>query len=274
VASVLPDAYLRRVSAKAAFATIANDALHTVQGSSFLLFCHDDVAPDPNAVRLLVEEALRSNAGIVGPKIVRWADPSRLLDVGLAVDKTGAAEPLADRDELDQEQHDSVKDVFAVSWACMLVRSDLFVALGGFDPAMGDHGADIDLCWRAQVAGARVMVAPEARVRHLEGGIEAPPAPPETLRIEARNRLRAMLKSYSFLHLLRVIPQAAVVAVVEAVVAIFTRHKGEASALLSAWWWNFKRLGELRSLRRDVKKTRAVPDSEVRRLQVRGQRAG
>src|SRR5205085_2545566 len=128
-------------------------------GSSFLFFCHDDVAPDPDAVRLLVEEALRSNAGIVGPKVVRWADPSRLLDVGLAVDKTGAAEPLADRDELDQEQHDAVKDVFAVSWACMLVRSDLFVALGGFDPTMGDHGADIDLCWRAQVAGARVMVA-------------------------------------------------------------------------------------------------------------------
>lgn len=270
VASVLPDAYLRRVSAKATFATIANDALHTVQGSSFLLFCHDDVAPDPDAVRLMVEEALRSNAGIVGPKIVRWEDPSRLLDVGLAVDKTGAAEPLADRDELDQEQHDSVKDAFAVSWACMLVRSDLFVALRGFDPAMGDHGADIDLCWRAQVAGARVMVAPAARVRHLEGGIEAPPAAPETLRMEARNRLRAMLKSYSFLHLVRVIPQAAVVTVVEAVVAIFTRHRGEASALLSAWWWNFRHLGELRALRREVKKTRAVPDSEVRRLQVRG----
>jgi len=79
-----------------------------------------------------------------------------------------------------------------------------------------------------------------------------------------------MLKSYSFLHLVRVIPQAAFVAVVEAVVAIFTRHRGEASGLLSAWWWNFRHLGELRSLRKQVAKTRAVPDSEVRRLQVRG----
>src|SRR5208283_4135261 len=29
-------------------------------------------------------------------------------------------------------------------------------------------GEDLDLCWRAQVVGARVLVAPEARVRHLE----------------------------------------------------------------------------------------------------------
>ena len=29
-------------------------------------------------------------------------------------------------------------------------------------------GEDLDLCWRAQVAGARVVVAPDARVRHLE----------------------------------------------------------------------------------------------------------
>jgi hypothetical protein len=67
-----------------------------------------------------------------------------------------------------------------------------------------------------------------------------------------------------------VLPQAAVVAVVEAVVAVLTRHRGEASGLLGAWWWNFKHLGQVRQLRRKVKQTRAVPDSEVRRLQVRG----
>ena len=138
VASILPDAYLRRVPDGTGFAATANDVLETVQGASFLVFCHDDVAMAPDAIRQLVEEALRSNAGIVAPKVVEWDHPDRLLDVGLAVDKTGACASLVERGELDQEQHDAVKDVFAVSNTCMLVRCDLFGVLGGFDTG---HGA-------------------------------------------------------------------------------------------------------------------------------------
>ncbi|MDQ4070250.1 MAG: glycosyltransferase family 2 protein, partial [Actinomycetota bacterium] len=273
VASVLPDAFLRRPDRRdrpPGFAAAANDVLDTVQGAAFLVFCHDDVAPEPDALRLLVEESLRSNAGIVAPKLVDWSSPDRLLGVGLSIDKTGACAPLVDRGELDQEQHDSVRDVFAVSSACMLVRADLFAELGGFDPVMSDYGADVDLCWRAQVAGARVVVAPAARVRHAEAAEEAPGADPQRPRLEPRHHLRAMLKSYSWPHLLRVVPQALVATVVEALVALVTRRGQEAKNLIGAWFWNIRHYGELRPLRAGVGRTRAVPDSEVRRLQARG----
>src|SRR5947208_12387632 len=103
VASVLPEAYVRRVDGGGSFATLANDALETVQGASFLAFAHDDVAPDPDAIRRLVEEAFRSNAAVVAPKVVEWDRPERLLDVGLNVDKTGNTVPVVERGELDQE---------------------------------------------------------------------------------------------------------------------------------------------------------------------------
>ncbi|MGI9034379.1 MAG: glycosyltransferase [Acidimicrobiales bacterium] len=270
VAAVLPDAYLRRASDAGGFARLANDALETVQGSAFLLFCHDDVALAPNAVRLLVEEALRSNAGIAGPKLVGWDDPTGLLDVGLSVDKTAATRSLVDRGEIDQEQHDAVRDVFAVPTAAMLVRSDLFFALGGFDPTMQDHGADVDLCWRAQVAGARVMVVPAAVARHREGGSEGVRDDPRAVPALARNHLRTMLKSYSLAHLLRVLPQAAIVTVVEVTIALAHGRWSEARGLVTAWPSNFGRLSDIRRARRRVRASRAVPDSEVRRLQVRG----
>ena len=272
VASVLPDAFLRRPPGGrgAGYGAAANDVLETVQGAAFLVFCHDDVAPEPDALRLMVEESLRSNAGIVAPKLVDWERPDRLLGVGLSVDKTGASGPLVDHGELDQEQHDSVRDVFAVSSACLLVRADLFAELGGFDPAMGDYGADVDLCWRAQVAGARVVVAPAARVRHREAGDERPGADPERARLEPRHHMRAMLKSYSWLHLLRVLPQAAIVTTIEALVALVSRRGHEAGELVGAWAWNVRHFGELRPLRALVRRSRAVPDSEVRRLQARG----
>ncbi|MDQ6798088.1 MAG: glycosyltransferase [Actinomycetota bacterium] len=269
VAAVLPHAYMRRPPDRTGFAALANDCLTTVQGAAFLVFCHDDVALAPDALRLLVDEALRSNAGIVGPKLVDWDDPTRLLDVGLNVDKTAATRSLVDRGELDQEQHDSVRDVFAVPSAAMLVRCDLFFALDGFDSSMEDHGADVDLCWRAQVAGARVIVAPAAVARHREGGSEAPGSYPSHIPFLARNHLRTMLKNYSFFHLVRVLPQAAVVTVVEALIAVFNRRWAEARALLAAWLWNLSHLGQLRAQRRAVKAARSVPDSEVRRLQVR-----
>ena len=273
VAAVLPDAFLRRPERTgriAGFAAAANDVLDTVQGAAFLVFCHDDVAPDPDALRLMVEESLRSNAGIVAPKLVDWDREDRLLSVGLSVDKTGASGPLVDRGELDQEQHDSVRDVFAASSACLLVRADLFAELGGFDPAMADYGADVDLCWRAQVAGARVVVAPEARVRHREAAKEQPGADPRRATLEPRHHLRAMLKSYTWLHLLRVVPQAMVVTVIEALVALVARRGHEAKEVLGAWVWNLRHLGDLRALRAGVRRVRAVPDSEVRRLQARG----
>jgi len=64
VAEVIPSAFVRSVEASH-FSAAVNEALGTVSGAAFLLLCHDDVALAPDAVRLLVEESFRSNAGLV-----------------------------------------------------------------------------------------------------------------------------------------------------------------------------------------------------------------
>src|SRR4051794_9519220 len=270
IAPVLPDAYVRRVEGSPGYGAAANEALAAVEGSAFYLFCHDDVAPDTGAVRLLVEEALRSNAGMVGPKFVQWERPERLADVGLAVNKLGAGHSLIERGEMDQEQHDSVRDVFAVPGAFVLVRSDLFEALGGFDPEMSDHGGDVDLGWRAQVVGARVLVAPDARVRHLDVEELRSVTREDTPVVEARDRVRAILKNYSAFHLVRVVPQALLAAFIDFITGAFSGSRGRARAPVSAWTWNLRHLGELRPLRQKVQRSRTIPDSDVRRLQVGG----
>ena len=136
-----------------------------MQGASFLVFCHDDVAMEPDAIRLMVEEALRSNTGIVAPKVVDWDNPDRLLEVGLVVDKTGACASVVDRGELDQEQHDAVKDVFAVSSTCLLVRSDLFSELAAPTLRWATMVLMLDFVGGAEVAGALALLAPAGRRR-------------------------------------------------------------------------------------------------------------
>src|SRR5207245_52550 len=83
------------------------------------------------AGRLRVQVALRSSAAVVSAKLVGWEDPQRLLQVGMTADKSGAPSALVDRGELDQEQYDSVRDVFVAPGGCTLVRADLFATLGG-----------------------------------------------------------------------------------------------------------------------------------------------
>ncbi|MGH9077003.1 MAG: glycosyltransferase family 2 protein, partial [Acidimicrobiales bacterium] len=86
VASILPEAHVRRLPGRVGFGQAANEVLRLVEGAALYLFCHDDVVLAPDATRLLVEEAYRSNAGITSPKFVRWDDPSRLVAVGAGAD--------------------------------------------------------------------------------------------------------------------------------------------------------------------------------------------
>jgi len=168
VAAILPSAYVRRFEENRGFGATVNEVRTMVDGAAYYLVCHDDVALAEDAVHLMVEEAFRSNAGIVSPKVVRWDDPEQLIHVGMSIDKGGSVVERVQPYEIDHGQHDAVRDVFVAPGGCTLIRADLFDELDGFDPAIVAMGEDLDLCWRAQVVGARIVVAPDSRVRHLE----------------------------------------------------------------------------------------------------------
>ncbi|MFO7591588.1 MAG: glycosyltransferase family 2 protein, partial [Acidimicrobiia bacterium] len=172
IAAVAPSAFVRRLDESPGFAAAANEVLAAADRAAFLLVCHDDVVLDPDAVQVMVGEAYRSNAAIVGPKLVNADDPRVLLEVGRAIDRLGGSHTGIEPGELDQEQHDGVRDVFYVPSVAMLVRADLFRELEGFDPETSPGSEDLDLCWRARLAGARVMVAPDARGRHHEAAMQ------------------------------------------------------------------------------------------------------
>ena len=274
IATAMPRAFVRRLDTNVGFAAAANDAMALVEGATFLLFCHDDVVLGPDAVSVMVEEAYRSNAGIVGPKLVDYDHPEVLLEVGMAVDHYGVPFSGIEPGEIDQEQHDAVRDVFFVSDAVMLVRTDLFHELGGFDPATFPGSDDLDLCWRARLAGARVLVAPDARVRHRRSTVQdtRPTSRNDQgdLKAFTRSRVRVLTKSYSPVALLWVLPLAFLLNVAEAVALVFTRRPARARALLAGWFAAFGRGTGIRSARASTQRMRRVDDGDVRDLMVRG----
>ena len=266
----VPNAFVRAVGNPPGYGAVANEVLRLVEGDNgFFCFLHDDVALDPSAIRLLVEELYRSNAGIVGPKLVAWDDPGVLQHVGLGVDRFGEIDSFVEEGEVDQEQHDAVRDVFALPSACLLVRADLFRSIAGFDEAIDFYGDDVDLCWRAHLGGARVVVVPMARARHREAlpdrRLDLRPA-----LLQARHRMRsvATLSGARRLPLLAI--QLTFVTLSELIVGVFSGKPREAWASLRAMVGLIPRLPGVFVRRREVRSLRLVPDGEIAGLQLRG----
>ncbi|MEO1063098.1 MAG: glycosyltransferase [Actinomycetota bacterium] len=269
VAEHLPEAVVRRLPADEGYGAAANRVAGLVEGAAFYLFCHDDVAPEPDAVSVMVDEALRSNAGIVGPKLVAWEDARQLQAVGATADITGVGAPLVEPGELDQEQHDRVRDVLWVPGAMTLVRADLFDELGGYDEQITYLGEDLDLCWRAHVAGARVLVAPDAVARHLEALGERREHD-DRRRLQHRHRIRTLLGVSGRLRLLLVVPLALLLTFAEVVYGLVAGRPRHARDVIGAWWWNLRRPGAILAKRRSIRPTRQVTDVELAHLQMRG----
>ena len=249
-------------------ASAYNELLGRVSGAPLLLLLRDDVALDPNAVRIMVEELFRSNAAIVGPKLVAADDVSLLIDVGCAIDHYGTPFSPLDPAERDQEQHDGVRDVFFVSERAMLVRADIFDALGGFDLACADSVA-VDLAWRARLAGGRVLVAPDARGR-VARQLAAAFWPPWSPRAATAGRIRACVKSDSLIGLVWSLPLSFVFTLLEAVAYATRRRANVGGAILAGLWDAVRSAGALRSLRRSTQLLRVVEHGEYHVYMIRG----
>ena len=266
----VPNAFVRAVGNTVGYGVVANEVLRLVEGDNgFFCFLHDDVALDPGAIRLLVEELYRSNAGIVGPKLVSWDDPGVLQHVGLGVDRFGEIDSFVEEGEVDQEQHDAVRDVFALPSACLMIRADLFRAIAGFDTSIDFYGDDVDICWRAHLGGARVVVVPAARARHREALSERRPDLRPAL-LQARHRMRSIATLTGARRLPLLTIQLILVTTSELVVGVFSGKPREAWASLRAMCGVVPRLPGIIVRRRDVRALRRVPDGEIAGLQLRG----
>lgn len=270
VTSRLPKAFVRSLGTNPGFASAANEVGRLVEGENgFFLFCHDDIAPDPTAVRLMVEELYRSNAGAVGPKFVEWDDPSVLRSVGLGLDRFGVIDQPIERGEVDQEQHDGVRDVFVLPTACLMVRADLFRELRGFDDAINFYGEDIEFCWRMHHSGARVVVAPSARARH-RGLLSQRRPDVSDVRLAARHRLRTVATMTGAARLPGRVLELVLLTFVELAVGLFTGRFKQGLASLAALVGLVPQVPSIIARRREVASTRRVPEREVLGLQQRG----
>ncbi|HUY86257.1 MAG TPA: glycosyltransferase [Acidimicrobiales bacterium] len=133
----------------------------------FVCFVHCDIAVDAGWLAPMLEQGCRPQIGIVGARIV--TPQGNIQHSGIALASQG---PMWISGALDGQLPSALRTAglihnsLGVSAACMLIDSDLFELLGGFDTSMGGR-SDIDLCMRATASSPRrVVVTPLAEVVH------------------------------------------------------------------------------------------------------------
>ena len=239
--------------------------------TTWVWLLHDDCAVEPDTLGALLGHAKDSpSAGILGPKVLDWHDPRVLVEVGLTTDSAGHRETGLERREYDQGQHDGVRDVLAVGTAAALVRRRLWDELGGLEPALRVFRDDLDLGWRANAAGSRVVVVPRARVRHVRaattGRRRTDAAPGRATGTDRRHALFVLLAHASLLRLLVVLPRLLLATALRAAGLLLTRQLPAAGDEVRALAGVLGRPVRLYRARRARARTRTMPQRALRSL--------
>lgn len=226
---------------------------------------HGDARPRPDALGALVAEIERSDASLVGSKIMDAALPDRLESVGSATDVFGEPYTGLDPDEVDLEQYDVVRDVAFVSAVSMLVRRDLLRGMRGIDPLLAPVAAGMDFSQRARVAGGRVMVVPSSEVLHARTCREE-----DAGWREWAGRMRSMLKAYRLVTLAWVVPIGTLLGLLDGLARLFLGKPRTLGEFGRALVWNLVHLPGSLAARSSVRAVRQVGDEELFRYQVSG----
>ncbi len=159
------------------FASICNAAASSCD-SPFLLFLNDDTqVVSPGWLQAMVELGARPEVGVVGAKLL-FPDGT-IQHAGIALGLFGRSGHLFKGLDgaaghyfgLDR----AIRDVSAVTGACLLIRAEAFRELGGFDQdRFPVDGNDLDLCLRASAKGYRVLYTPYAQLLHYESLSKGP----------------------------------------------------------------------------------------------------
>ncbi len=135
---------------------------------SHLLFLDNDMLFEPNFVSALLQPFIQDdNVGQTQAKLRFMHDRERLNDGGGCQINflLGRTRPVG-YGEIDRGQHDTLKKCVACGGA-MMVRTDIFQQLGGFDTRFDPFGPeDLDFSLRLAKIGCHALYVPEAIAYH------------------------------------------------------------------------------------------------------------
>ena len=134
------------------------------QAADWVLLLNNDTIIAPDMVeRLMAEAGRRPDVGILAPAIFYHDQPDRVWRLG---DRHHSWLPIPLKVPTRELKTRETLAIDFVTGCGMLIRRQVFSAVGLFDPKYFMYYEDADFCWRAAQAGFAIVCVPAARMWH------------------------------------------------------------------------------------------------------------
>jgi GT2 family glycosyltransferase len=197
-----PDVKLIEMRRNTGFTGGYNEALQHVE-EEIIVLLNSDIEVAPNWITPVVALFMKDEKiAAIQPKILDYQLRDQFEYAGAAggwIDAYGypfSRGRIFDAIEKDHHQYENESEIFWASGAAMFIRRKCFFEVGGLDPYFFAHQEEIDLCWRLQLAGYKIMSCPSSIVYHVGGGTLKKENPQKTY-LNFRNNLIMVFKNNS-----------------------------------------------------------------------------
>lgn len=182
------------------FAGGYNRGLKEVEAEYYLLL-NSDIEVTEGWLEPLVEMLDNDKSiSVCGPKLLSYYEKDKFEYAGAAggfIDRYAypfCRGRIFDTCETDSGQYDTNIECFWISGAAFMVRAEIFNMLNGFDDEFFAHQEEIDLCWRIQNSGYKIVIQTKSTVYHVGAGT-LPKSSPFKTYLNFRNNLYIIEKN-------------------------------------------------------------------------------
>lgn len=237
-------------------------------GGKYIVFLNPDTTVERDWLSAIVTKMEgEPDIGMAQGKVLRASAPENLGNLGFNIDAVGNLYPIASG-EKNGSEYSRTHEMLVADGCALVARADVFRSIGGFDSDFFFEVDETDLCWRAWIAGYRVVFVPGALVYHKVGVTSQGKRGNFYLKATyyfARNTLTALLKNYEIVNILKFVPILLVLRLGRLLSCI---SKGEivvAKVILAGNLWNFTHAGVVLRKRRIVQSHRRIKDGVLQR---------
>jgi len=217
----------------------------------------DDTVVDPMWLTELVRimESDR-DIGIAQSRIIQMEGHGRIQSVGSFLDPLGY-------DHVKQITGGHPEMIFYAGGAAFIIKKDIIdkISINGefFDSDYFVYYDEVDVCWRALLAGWKIVSVPTSVVFHRTKRV----LQPHFIYFQARNRIMTLVKNYALPNLFKYLPLLILLEILRMLVLLIV-DSSHSLAIIRAFLWNVRNFrGNLVKRGFVQQMVRRMPDSYI-----------
>jgi GT2 family glycosyltransferase len=154
------------------FGAASNQGARLARGR-LLCLLNSDALVEPGWLAPLLETLDEPDVGAAAPLYLN--EDGSVQEAGSVVDSIGHAHAYGREGDASDFRYRFRREVDFASAACLLIPTELFLDVGGFDEIYAPgYYEDTDLCFKLRARGLRTIFEPRSRVVHVQHGSSDP----------------------------------------------------------------------------------------------------